>query len=87
MKRSEWLLLAAAACAWAAPQARILDLKHYSYIFGEERNFRVFLPPDYDQATGKRYPVIYFFHGWSQRFNRSGEPGYDSGEGYWRETM
>jgi len=87
MKRSEWLLLAAAACGWAAPQARILDLKHYSYVFGEERNFRVFLPPDYDQATGKRYPVIYFFHGWSERFNRSAAPGYDSGEGYGGDTI
>jgi len=87
MKRSEWLLLAVAACAWAAPEARILDLKHYSYVFGEERNFRVFLPPDYDQATGKRYPVIYFFHGWSERFNRSAAPGYDSGEGYGGDTI
>lgn len=84
------ILLAAAACALAthtgapARQARILDLKHYSHVFGEERSYRVFLPPDYDQAAGKRYPVIYFFHGWSERFNRpprSGR-GYDSGEDY-----
>ena len=87
MKRSEWLLLAVAACAWAAPEARILDLKHYSYVFGEERNFRVFLPPDYDQATGKRYPVIYFFHGFGERFNRSAAPGYDSGQGYGGDTI
>jgi pimeloyl-ACP methyl ester carboxylesterase len=67
-----------------APQARILDLKHYSYVFGEERNLRVFLPPDYDSATGKRYPVIYFFHGWSERYNQPprSRRGYDSGDQY-----
>jgi S-formylglutathione hydrolase FrmB len=77
------LLPAAAAAQDAAGrQARILDLKHYSHVFGEERNFRVFLPPGYDQAKEKRYPVIYFFHGFGERFNQtvsSGPGGYDTG--------
>ena len=66
------------------PQARILDLKHYSHVFGEERNFRVFLPLDYDTETNKRYPVIYFFHGFSERYNQPprNRSGYDSGDQY-----
>src|SRR2546422_3089280 len=65
--------------------ARILDLKHSSKVFGEERNFRIFLPPDYDQKPEKRYPVIYFFHGYGERHNvptREGAGGYDSGDQY-----
>jgi len=46
----------------------IMDSRHYSNVFGEVRNYRIFLPPDYDQDPLKRYPVIYFFHGWSQRY-------------------
>jgi S-formylglutathione hydrolase FrmB len=70
--------------AWAQPAARILDLKHYSNVFGEERNFRIFLPPSYDQTAERRYPVIYFFHGWSERYNQPprGGRGYDSGDQY-----
>jgi hypothetical protein len=80
-------LIAAAACTSlfaAGPQARIEDLTHYSYVLGEERQFRIFLPPDYDRAAGKRYPVVYFFHGWSERYNRPPQEGqgYDSGDQY-----
>src|SRR5262245_18513815 len=28
--------------------AKILDLAHVSKVFGEERNYRIFLPPGYD---------------------------------------
>ena len=66
-------LCAAAAAASGPPQATVLDLKHYSQVLGEERNVRVFLPPDYDQTVGKRYPVVYFFHGWGQRYNDWGK--------------
>jgi hypothetical protein len=72
------------ACAAAqVREAKILDLKHESKVFGEERNFRVFLPPDYDNSD-KRYPVVYFFHGWSERYNKGprGRSGYDSGDEY-----
>lgn len=46
----------------------IVDARHYSKVLGEMRNFRVFLPRDYALEPDKRYPVIYFFHGWSQRY-------------------
>jgi hypothetical protein len=78
------LLALASGCLWAQPEARIVDLKHYSKVFGEERNFRVFLPPDYETSAPERYPVIYFFHGWSERYNKPprGNSGYDSGDVY-----
>lgn len=46
----------------------ILDKTHYSTVFGELRNYRIFLPPGYNENPSKRYPVIYFYHGWSQRY-------------------
>ncbi|MBK6281520.1 MAG: hypothetical protein IPF54_01570 [Draconibacterium sp.] len=46
----------------------ILDKAHYSSVFGEIRNYRIFLPKGYDENSSKRYPVIYFYHGWSQRY-------------------
>ena len=55
----------------------IIDSKHYSNVFGEIRSYRVFLPPGYSSSPGKRYPVIYFYHGWSQRFFGSGPDGYN----------
>ena len=39
------------------------DHTHYSQAFQETRNFRVYYPPDYDSATLKTYPVIYYLHG------------------------
>ncbi|MEP7107129.1 MAG: alpha/beta hydrolase-fold protein [Ferruginibacter sp.] len=45
----------------------IIDSRHYSNVFEETRNYRIFLPPGYFDNPGKRYPVIYFMHGWSQR--------------------
>ncbi|MBK8882936.1 MAG: hypothetical protein IPN67_11280 [Bacteroidales bacterium] len=61
----------------------IIDTSHYSTTFGEIRNYRIFLPPDYYLKPQKRYPVIYFFHGWSQRyFGPVGDDysNYDKGE-------
>ena len=46
----------------------IADSRHYSNVFGEPRNFRIFLPAGYFENQEKRYPVIYFLHGWSQRY-------------------
>src|SRR5436305_2811325 len=54
----------------------ITDSKHYSNIFGEFRNYRIFLPPGYFTKTEKKYPVIYFFHGWSQRYFGDGGQHY-----------
>lgn len=38
------------------------DRSHFSTVLGMERSYRVFLPPDY-KYSGKRYPVLYWFHG------------------------
>src|SRR4030095_1145397 len=54
----------------------ILDSRHYSNVFGEIRNFRIFLPPGYFTNPEKKYPVIYFFHGWSQRYFGDGGQQY-----------
>ena len=46
----------------------VVDASHYSTVFGEVRNYRIYLPPSYYSIPQKHYPVIYFFHGWSQRY-------------------
>jgi len=43
------------------------DIRHYSHVFGKEKTFRLYLPDNYKQS-GKKYPVIYFFHGWGGRY-------------------
>ncbi len=62
------LLLLCNARDISASNVVILDESHYSKVFGEIRNYRIFLPPGYDENTEKRYPVIYYYHGWSQRY-------------------
>ncbi len=53
--------------------AIIEDKVHFSQTFGEERNYRVILPPDYYTSEDKSYPVIYYFHGFAGRFNGPAE--------------
>src|SRR5258708_7944639 len=49
------------------------DLTHYSKVFGQNRWYRLYLPAGYkgaaagNKGTSRRYPVIYFFHGWGGR--------------------
>lgn len=43
------------------------DVKHLSHVFGKEKTYRIYLPGDYGQ-TQKKYPVVYFFHGWGGRY-------------------
>lgn len=66
-------------------EAIVQDRVEFSQIFGETRNFRIFLPPDY-ATSGKRYPVIYWFHGYSERYNKPVDDppnrNYDSGTDY-----
>lgn len=79
------ILLINIASPVAGAEAKILDLEHKSTVFGEMRHYRIFLPPDYDINTGKRFPVIYFFHGWGERYNlgpREGAGAYDCGDDY-----
>jgi hypothetical protein len=47
----------------------IIDTTHFSKVFNEERHYRLFLPPDYFTSSEKRYPVIYYFHGYGGRYN------------------
>ena len=41
--------------------------RHYyrSTVAGDERDFIVYTPPGYDASAGKRYPVLYLLHGYS----------------------
>ncbi|MFN7992518.1 MAG: alpha/beta hydrolase-fold protein [Bryobacteraceae bacterium] len=84
MIRRVILLLLGALCLRAA-DAIIEDKVQFSQIFLETRNFRIFLPPDY-ATSGKRYPVIYWFHGWSERYNKpvadTPHKNYDAGTDY-----
>ena len=78
------LLLLVCALAARAGEPLILDETHESQVFHETRDYRIFLPPDY-ATSGKRYPIIYWFHGWSERYNkpvaREAERNYDQGDG------
>ena len=62
------LLFAFRVNAQYASDAAIIDSAHYSTVLGEMRNYRIFLPPGYFNNLSKKYPVIYFMHGWSQRY-------------------
>lgn len=64
MKRLLPLVIFVAAVFGQQP---FYDRSHYSKVFGGPRNYRIFLPPDYERS-GKRYPVIYYFHGHSDRY-------------------
>lgn len=43
------------------------DVAHYSTVFGHDKTYRLYLPAGY-QDSNKRFPVIYFFHGWGGRY-------------------
>ena len=84
------LLPLAAACAFqtARPSqpAIIEDHTHPSQAFGEVRAYRIFLPPTYPAST-RRYPVIYWFHGYGEGSNQSANGrNYDEG-GYGGDTI
>ncbi len=67
------LLLFTPQGGWVhATDVTIIDSKHYSSVFGEMRNYRIFLPSGYFANQQKKYPVIYFLHGWSQRYFGNG---------------
>ena len=44
------------------------DVSFYSEAFQTERLYRIYLPENYKQNTDKRYPVIYYFHGFGGRY-------------------
>src|SRR4051794_24466301 len=51
------------------------DRTYPSKVFAELRNYRIFLPPDYQTST-ESFPVIYYFHGHSDRYTLE---AYDKG--------
>ncbi|HXI41936.1 MAG TPA: alpha/beta hydrolase-fold protein, partial [Bryobacteraceae bacterium] len=67
MKLLQLLFLLAAAMPATPATQPFYDRKHFSKVLGEERNYRILLPPDYE-SSAKRYPVIYYFHGHSDRY-------------------
>jgi hypothetical protein len=44
------------------------DRSFYSEAFDAERWYRIYLPLNYRQDEAKRYPVIYYFHGYGGRY-------------------
>ncbi|MEE9463918.1 MAG: alpha/beta hydrolase-fold protein [Bacteroidales bacterium] len=57
------------------------DSSFFSQAFNTERWYRIYLPSDYDVNDSKRYPVIYYFHGWGGRYKWDNyqledDPGY-----------
>ena len=56
----------AMASAWSQGRIAYTDRQHYSTVFGHDKSYRLYLPEGYESST-KKYPVIYFFHGWGGR--------------------
>ena len=71
------LLFCSPSDAQHAESVTIIDSRHYSNVFGEIRNYRIFLPSGYFDNPQKKYPVIYFLHGWSQRYFGDGGQKFD----------
>src|SRR3954454_13355440 len=71
MRAAAILLLAAALQASQAYE----DRTYQSKVFGGPRNYRIFLPPEY-AGSKSAYPVIYYFHGHSDRYTLE---AYDKG--------
>jgi len=44
------------------------DSIFYSQAFQTERPYRIYLPASYDKNKHKRYPVVYYFHGYGGRY-------------------
>jgi hypothetical protein len=57
------------------------DSSFFSQAFDTQRWYRIYLPSDYDADPAKRYPVVYYFHGWGGRYKwdnytMEDDPGY-----------
>ncbi len=90
IRNTALLLLILAAARRCASKALIADRTHQSEVLRETRHFRINLPGDY-AASGKRYPVVYWFHGYGERYNKPvDEPkdrNYDTGTDYSGDTI
>ena len=68
MNLRHWIGIAAILLARSASAEQpFFDRTHDSKVFGEARHYRILLPPTYE-SSGKRYSVIYYFHGHSDRY-------------------
>jgi enterochelin esterase family protein len=47
------------------PRGRLHRHFYRSAVAGDERDFIVYTPPDYDPSARRRYPVLYLLHGFS----------------------
>jgi poly(3-hydroxybutyrate) depolymerase len=65
--RASALILAIACAAQLTARQPFFDRTHVSKVLGETRHYRILLPPGYE-TSGKHYPVIYYFHGHSDRY-------------------
>ena len=50
------------------PTERVEERRFYSEVLGEDRTYRVYLPPGYEaeERAMERYPAVYLLHGMSQ---------------------
>ena len=77
MRFGVFSLLAWVLCLLITQSNAWEDHTHYSQEFGKNKTYRIYFPGDYS-STSKRYPVIYFFHGWGGRYNSDPNARYDS---------
>lgn len=69
--RFNWLLIFVSlsinfSCTQLEKQSTFTDLSHFSQVFNKDKGYRIYLPKGYVESN-KRYPVIYYFHGWGGR--------------------
>ena len=69
------VLCAIVFSAFASAEQPFYDRVYDSKVMAESRHYRIFLPPDY-RTSQTRYPVIYYFHGHSDRYTLE---AYDKG--------
>jgi S-formylglutathione hydrolase FrmB len=59
-------LLASITITYSQTTGKVLEGKTVvSKIMGKSIAYSIYLPPDYDLSSGRRYPVVYLFHGYS----------------------
>jgi enterochelin esterase-like enzyme len=53
---------------WATTDVPHGEIHHHFYksaVIGDQRDYFVYTPPNYDPKAGKKYPVLYLLHGYS----------------------
>jgi enterochelin esterase-like enzyme len=58
------------------PHGQLRQVLFYSKTTESHHRAFVYTPPDYEQATDKRYPVLYLQHGWGEDENGWGAQGH-----------